>query len=447
MSEDPHGYEALLQAFERHDATLGVVGLGYVGLPLALTGLEAGFRVLGFDINPARVNAINAAESVISYIGADVMQRAIASGRFEATTDLARLHEPDAILICVPTPLTRNRDPDLSFVRQTVELIRRVLRRGQVIVLESTTWPGTTREVVQPILEQSGLAVGRDVFLAFSPEREDPGNKSFNTRTIPKVVGADDPQSRRLAVKLYQQLVTQVVEVSSAAAAEATKLTENIFRSVNIALMNELKQVYMAMDVDIWEVIAAASTKPFGYMPFYPGPGLGGHCIPVDPFYLTWKAREFGLETRFIELAGQINTEMPRVIVTRLAEALDRAFGRGLNRARVLVIGVAYKPNVDDTRESPSLTLIELIEQRGASCEFHDPQIEVIPATREHAQLTGRRSTPLEPASVAAYDAVVIATDHDGVDYETIATHARLVIDTRNVFARLGLSSPRIVKA
>lgn len=447
MSNSTSQFETLLARIEDRKATVGIVGLGYVGLPLALAGIDAGFKVLGFDINPGRVTAINNADQVISYIGKDVMTAAIESGRLEATTDFARLAEPDALLICVPTPITRHRDPDLSFVRETAEAIAKVLRPGQLVVLESTTWPGTTREIVQPLMEGRGFTVGEHVFLAFSPEREDPGNPHFGTKTIPKVVGADDAQSRELSVKLYESMVSKVVAVSSAAAAEATKLTENIFRSVNIALVNELKLVYGEMGVDIWEVIAAASTKPFGFMPFYPGPGLGGHCIPVDPFYLTWKAKEYGMETRFIELAGQINTAMPRVVVDKMAGALDRAKGKGLNGSKVLVIGVAYKKNVDDTRESPSLVLIELLEQRGAACDFHDPHIDLIPQTREHASLAGRKSQPLSADGLAQYDIVLIATDHDAVDYGLIASNAGLVVDTRNVLSRLGLDAPTTVKA
>jgi UDP-N-acetyl-D-glucosamine dehydrogenase len=335
----------------------------------------------------------------------------------------------------------------LSFVRTTTEAIARTLRSGQLVILESTTWPGTTREVVQPILECDGLSVGRDVFLAFSPEREDPGNREFNTRSIPKVVGADDEQSRVLAVKLYEQIVTEVVVVSSAATAEATKLTENVFRAVNIALVNELKAVYGAMGVDVWEVISAAATKPFGFLPFYPGPGLGGHCIPIDPFYLAWRARQFGVETRFIELAGHINAHMPAIVVDRLAEALNQATGKGLKAARILVLGVAYKRNVDDIRESPSLTLIELLEQRGAACDFHDPHVAAIPATREHAGLLGRQSCPLNRSAIETYDVVLISTDHDDVDYELIVSCAKLIVDTRNVIARLGLATDRVVKA
>lgn len=447
MPEPTSQFETLMARLERREASIGIVGLGYVGLPLALAGVDAGFRVLGFDINKGRVAAINGADQVISYIGSDVMQAAIDTGRLEATDDFARLAEADAILICVPTPITQHRDPDLSFVSDTSETISKALRPGQLIVLESTTWPGTTREIVQPLLERTGLKVGEDVFLAFSPEREDPGNAHFGTKTIPKVVGADDAQSRDLAVKLYEQMISKVVAVSSAATAEATKLTENIFRSVNIALVNELKLVYGAMGVDVWEVIAAASTKPFGFMPFYPGPGLGGHCIPVDPFYLTWKAREYGMETRFIELAGQINTSMPRIVVDSLAEALNQAAGKGLKGSRILLLGVAYKKNVDDTRESPSLVLIEAIEQRGANCDFHDPHIGAIPPTREHASLAGRKSTPLTAEMIAGYDAVLVSTDHDAVDYKLIEANAKLIIDTRNVFARLGLPMDRVVKA
>lgn len=447
MSQPDAQFETVLRRLTERNAVVGIVGLGYVGLPLALACIDAGYRTIGFDVNARRVDAINNAEQVISYIPADTMKAAIDSGRFQNTTDFTRLGEADAILICVPTPITKHRDPDLSFVSDTAATIAKTLRPGQLVVLESTTWPGTTTEIVQPLLEATGLKVGQDVFLAFSPEREDPGNPHFGTKTIPKVVGADDAHSRELAVQLYERLVSKVVAVSSSAAAEATKLTENIFRSVNIALVNELKIVYDAMGVDVWEVISAAATKPFGFMPFYPGPGLGGHCIPIDPFYLTWKAREYGMETRFIELAGQINSGMPRVVVDRLAQALDKATGKGLNGARILLMGVAYKKNVDDMRESPSLVLIEQIEHRGAVCDFHDPHIPVIPNSREHASLAGRVSTALTPEAVAGYDAVLISTDHDVVDYEVIEGAAQLVVDTRNVFARLGLSMDKVVKA
>jgi UDP-N-acetyl-D-glucosamine dehydrogenase len=447
VPETASNFDELMTRLQGRTATVGIMGLGYVGMPLALAGVEAGFKVLGFDVSSARVKAINDAQQVISYIGEDVMQAARASGRLEATTDFSRLKEADAILICVPTPVTKNRDPDLSFVVQTATSISEHLRPGQLVVLESTTWPGTTREVVQPLMEKGGLQVGVEVFLAFSPEREDPGNPNFSTKSIPKVVGADDPRSRALAIALYEQVVTTVVAVSTAAAAEAAKLTENIFRSVNIALVNELKLVYGAMGIDVWEVIAAASTKPFGFMPFYPGPGLGGHCIPVDPFYLTWKAREYGMETRFIELAGQINTAMPRVVVDALASAMNEAFAKGLKASKILLLGVAYKKNVDDTRESPSLVLIELIEGRGAACDFHDPHIAAIPDTREHPGLAGRRSIALTAEAIAGYDAILVSTDHDDVDYALIERHAKLIVDTRNIFAKRGLTSAKVVKA
>ncbi|MCA6231679.1 MAG: nucleotide sugar dehydrogenase [Phenylobacterium sp.] len=446
MTETPHRAD-LMERIRSRRAVVGVIGLGYVGLPLALAAVEAGFPVLGFDINPARVEAILAGRRVINYLPPEALPGALATGRLDATTDFARLAEADAVILCVPTPVTRNRDPDLSFVTASAASAAAVLRPGQLVVLESTTWPGTTAEVVRPLLEAGGLTVGDEVFLAFSPEREDPGNAHYGTRTIPKVVGADDPASRDLAVALYEAMITRVVPVSSAAAAEAAKLTENIFRSVNIALVNELKLVYDAMGIDVWEVIDAAATKPFGYMPFYPGPGLGGHCIPVDPFYLTWRAREFGMETRFIELAGQINTAMPGHVVDRLARALSDHAERALKGARILLVGAAYKKNVDDTRESPSLVLIEAIEARGAACDFHDPLIPEIPPTREHPGLADRRSVDLTEAALAGYDAVLIATDHDAVDYALLSRAARLVVDTRNAMARRGLPGDRVVKA
>jgi len=445
MSTSP--YEQTLSRLEDGSATIGIIGLGYVGLPLALACARAGYRVIGFDINADRVGAINAGSQVISYLDPAEMREAIAAGKFEATTDFARLGEPDALSICVPTPLTRNRDPDLSYVVNTADMIAKTLRPGQLVVLESTTWPGTTREVVQPVLERAGGIAGETFFLAFSPEREDPGNKSFNTVSIPKLVGADDPRSRKLAETFYGKTVAKVVPVNSAAVAEAAKLTENIFRAVNIALVNELKLVYAEMGIDVWEVIAAAATKPFGYQAFYPGPGLGGHCIPIDPFYLTWKAREFGIESRFIELAGQINTSMPRHVVGELARALNAQAGRGLKGSKVLILGLAYKSDVDDLRESPSLTLIDMIEAQGATCDFHDPHIPVVPSTREHASLSGRASTPLDGKTLAGYDAVLIATDHSTVDYPLVARHARLIVDTRNALAKRGVEAPQAVKA
>jgi UDP-N-acetyl-D-glucosamine dehydrogenase len=439
--------QSLRLAFHSRSATVGLIGLGYVGIPLALTAVKAGFRVLGFDIDRPRAEQLNRGESIIKHIPASDVAEAVRSKRFEATADFVRLREADAILICVPTPLTKHREPDLSFVEQTAKTIAKVLRPGQLIVLESTTYPGTTTEVVRPILEAGGLKSGQDFFLAFSPEREDPGNPKFGTSVIPKIVGGDGADAQALAEALYGQLVVKTIPVSSPATAEAVKLTENIFRAVNIALVNELKLIYEAMGIDVWEVIEAAKSKPFGFMPFYPGPGLGGHCIPIDPFYLTWKAREYEISTRFIELAGEINAAMPRHVVDRLARALDERSRRGLSGARILLIGLAYKKNVDDTRESPSLKLIELMEARGARVEFHDPYVAAIPATREHPELAGRRSVALDAETLAQFDAVLIATDHDAVDYALIAKHAKLTIDTRNACGRAGLRGETIVKA
>lgn len=440
-------YEKLLSSIGSRDARVGIVGLGYVGLPLAVTATNAGFGVIGFDIDAQRVAKVNRGETVIKHIDGALLGDAIAKGKFEATADFARLAEVDAILICVPTPLTRHREPDLSFVVATARSVAGSLRAGQLVVLESTTYPGTTDEVLRPILEEGGLKSGQDFFLAFSPEREDPGNPDFGTSTIPKVVGGDGAHALELANTLYGALVTKTVPVSSAATAEAVKLTENIFRAVNIALVNELKVVYEAMGIDVWEVIDAAKTKPFGFMPFYPGPGLGGHCIPIDPFYLTWKAREYEISTRFVELAGEINTAMPQRVVSQLARAMDSRLKRGLNGARILVLGIAYKKNVDDMRESPSLRLIELLEERGAVTAYHDPHIAQIPPTREHAPLTGRRSVELTAQEVAAYDAVLIATDHDTVDYALVVDNAKLVVDTRNACARRDLPNTNVVKA
>jgi UDP-N-acetyl-D-glucosamine dehydrogenase len=439
--------DAPLSRVAARDFTVGIMGLGYVGLPLALVAVKSGFRVLGFDIDNERVETLNRGESAIAHIATDAIKGALASGKFGATSDLGRLVEADAVLIAVPTPLNRNREPDLSFVENSTRAIAKTLRPGQLIVLESTTWPGTTAEIMKPILEATGLKAGADFFLAFSPEREDPGNVRFATATIPKVVGADDAASLKLACALYDALIVKTVAVSSAATAEAVKLTENIFRSVNIALVNELKVIFDQMGIDVWEVIEAAKSKPFGYMPFYPGPGLGGHCIPIDPFYLTWKAREFEVATRFIELAGEINTSMPHYVMDRLALALDQTAGRGVTGARVLLIGMAYKKNVDDMRESPSLKLVELIEKRGGRVDYHDPHIPQIPLTRAHPELAGRTSVDLTAQALTSYDAVLIATDHDGIDWAHIVKHAKLVVDTRNACARNGVGGPKVVRA
>jgi len=438
--------DRIVGRFTSRSATVGIIGMGYVGLPLALAMVERGFHVIGFDVDGAKIELVNAGRSYIRHIPSDGIAQAVNSGRMAATADFGRLPEVDAIVICVPTPLTRYREPDISYVVDTTKVIAEHLRSGQLVVLESTTYPGTTNDVMRPILEAGGLRSGKDFFLAYSPEREDPGNATFGTAQIPKVVGGDGPDALRIAQALYDQVVTRTVPVSSTAAAEAVKLTENIFRSVNIALVNELKVIYAAMGIDIWEVIEAAKSKPFGYMPFYPGPGLGGHCIPIDPFYLTWKAREYDIVTRFIELAGEINTHMPRHVIGRLAQALDARFAKGLNGARILLLGIAYKKNVDDMRESPSLKLIELLEERGAEVSFYDPFIPVIPPTREHAALAGREAVAWSPEVIASFDAALIATDHDAVDYEQLVTHSKLVVDTRNATARIADRS-RIVKA
>ena len=435
----------LLNLIQSRKARVGVVGLGYVGLPLARTIAQHGFGVTGFDIDQDRVAMIVAGDSPIRHIESGVIATLVESGAFAPTADFVRMKGMDVLIICVPTPLTRNLEPDLTYVESTARQISEHVHPGMLIVLESTTYPGTTTGVVRPILEASGLRSGKDFFLAYSPEREDPGNRAFDTATIPKVVSGDGADALTLVAAFYGKFCSQTVSVSTTETAEAAKLLENIFRAVNIALVNELKMVFTEMGIDVWEVIEAASTKPFGFMPFYPGPGLGGHCIPIDPFYLTWKAREYDITTRFIELAGEINRGMPRYVVSRLAEALDRKAGRGLAQARVLILGLAYKRNVDDLRESPSLKLIELIEARGASTEYHDPFIPLIPVTREHLPLAGRRSVALDANSLCRYDAVLIATDHDGVDYATVVRHARLVVDTRNACARAGLSGSNIV--
>ncbi|MDH3228822.1 MAG: nucleotide sugar dehydrogenase [Alphaproteobacteria bacterium] len=447
-----HNDENALAAELRHrlaerTARIGIVGLGYVGLPLTVAFGEAGFEVVGFDVDAAKIERLNKGESYIRHIPSRSIGKIVKQGRFHATADFAEVRDVDVLLICVPTPLTRQREPDLRFVTQTASAVAPHLRPGRLVVLESTTWPGTTDEVLRPILEEGGLESGVDLFLAYSPEREDPGNRDHRTATIPKVVGGDGDLARSLAEVLYGQIVAEIVPVSSTATAEAVKLTENIFRAVNIALVNELKLVYDRMGIDVWEVIEAAKSKPFGYMPFYPGPGLGGHCIPIDPFYLTWKAREYGLSTRFVELAGEINTEMPRHVVGRLAQALDARTGKGLNGARILVLGVAYKKNVDDTRGSPAFVIIEMLEERGAAVAFHDPYVAEIPPTREHAPLAGRRSIELNAETLPEFDAVLIVTDHDAVDYAALVAHSRLVVDTRNVTRDVAAHRDRIVKA
>jgi len=439
--------DALAARFRDRSAKIGVIGLGYVGLPLARTIAERGFTVLGFDLDPVKVARLKAGESYIRHISSESIAVLREAGRLAATGDVSRLGEADAILLCVPTPLTRQREPDLSFVLRTTESLAPHLRPGQLIVLESTTYPGTTREIMQPILEGSGLRSERDFFLAYSPEREDPGNPEFGAGNIPKVVGGDGPNALRLACAFYDAVAGETVPVSSLETAEAVKLTENIFRAVNIALVNELKIVFEAMGIDVWEVIEAAKTKPFGYMPFYPGPGLGGHCIPIDPFYLTWKAREFGVSTRFVELAGEVNTAMPQRVVDKTVAVLSERAGLAIRGARVLVIGVGYKKNVEDPRESPALSIMESLERRGAQVAFHDPLLAELPQTREHPALAGRRSTPLTAAELPTFDIAIICTDHDAIDYRLLVESCRLIVDTRNVCARLGLAGERVIKA
>jgi UDP-N-acetyl-D-glucosamine dehydrogenase len=437
--------QGLEDRLNRRAATVGVIGLGYVGLPLAAAAARAGFATTGFDVDPAKTDALAGGRSYIDAVSSGEVAEHIAAGRFQATTQFEGLGACDVIVICVPTPLTAHREPDLTYIDTTAQTIAAHLRPGQLVVLESTSYPGTTEDVLKPLLESSGLRSGRHFWLGFSPEREDPGNKTFHTTNIPKVVAGDGAVALGLVSAFYGALVNQIIATSSPRVAEAVKLTENVFRAVNIALVNELKLIYDAMGVDVWEVIDAAATKPFGYMPFYPGPGLGGHCIPIDPFYLTWKAREHGLATRFIELAGEINVAMPRHVIARLAEALDRRDSTPLSRAAVLIVGLAYKKNVGDTRESPALKLMELLEDRGAQVEFHDPHLDEIPPTRAHPGFTGRRSMRLEPAAVARFDAVLIVTDHDAVDYPLISQHARLIVDTRNAMRRRGLPFHNVV--
>jgi UDP-N-acetyl-D-glucosamine dehydrogenase len=439
--------EPLSRLIADRTATVGVMGLGYVGLPLAAAIARTGFRTVGFDIDAAKVADINAGTSYIYAVSDELLADLVQRGALRATGEFAELASCDVIIICVPTPLTRHREPDLSYVQGTARTLAQYLRIAQLVVLESTTYPGTTTEVLKPILEGTGLRSGTDFYLGFSPEREDPGNTGFETVTIPKIVAGDGPAAKRLMEAFYGAVVKRIVPVSSTDVAEAVKITENVFRAVNIALVNELKIIYDAMDIDVWEVIDAAATKPFGYMPFYPGPGLGGHCIPIDPFYLTWKSREHELTTRFIELAGEINLSMPRYVVSKLEAALDRRFSRSLGSARILILGLAYKKNVADVRESPSLKLIELIEHRGAKVDFHDPHVAAIPSTRAYPEVKGRKSVDLTPATLDAYDAVIVVTDHDVVDYELVAAHARLLIDTRNVFRRKGIAADQIIKS
>jgi len=434
----------LLRKIDSLEAKIGVIGLGYVGLPLVREFAKAGFRVTGFDIDAEKVAKLNRGESYIKHIPSSLVQSLRASGRFEATADYSHLAQIDCVIICVPTPLDKMREPDLSYVVASIKSVAAGLHKGQLVVLESTTYPGTTDEIAKPILEAGGLVCGRDFYLAFSPEREDPGNPKFSTGNIPKVVGGVDEASGRVAQALYAKIVTQVIPVSNARVAEATKILENIYRCVNIALVNELKVLFDRMGIDVWEVIEAAKTKPFGFQAFYPGPGLGGHCIPIDPFYLSWKARQFEIPTRFIELAGEINASMPDYVVNKVADALNAA-GKALKGAKILVLGAAYKRDVDDHRESPSIVIIEKLQAKGADVAYNDPHIPRFARQREH-HLT-LESSPLTKELLQSRDAVVIATDHTAYDYEWIVENSSIVVDSRNATKGVKKNRERILKA
>ena len=426
---------------------IAVVGLGYVGLPLSLQFARSCVNVLGIDVDPRKVELLISKQTYIKHIPQSAIAELVTSGKFAASTDFSRIKEVEAVIICVPTPLTKNREPDISFILQTGRSIAPYLARGALVVLESTTYPGTTDEELRAVLEEgSGMKAGMDFHLAFSPEREDPANEQSKMKQVPKVVGGYTSACCEKAVTLYARAIDVIVPVSSCRAAEATKLLENIFRSVNIALVNELKLVYASMGIDIWEVIEAAKTKPFGFMAFYPGPGLGGHCIPIDPFYLTWKAREYGQHTRFIELAGEINTRMPEYVMHRVADALNSQ-QKSISGSRILMLGIAYKPNVDDERQSPSYVLMELLQQRGAEVNYYDPYVPVIKPTREHAQFAGTKSVEWNRATIESFDAVLIATNHSCVNYLELGEWARCIVDTRNAMAAVPVKSGKVWKA
>lgn len=426
---------------------VGVIGLGYVGLPLLLAFANKGFEVTGIDIDEEKVSSLRQGTSYLKHIPSSEISSAKEGSKVHFSSDFSTLTEVDAILICVPTPLNRYREPDMKYVVDTVSAIAPYLRSGHLVVLESTTYPGTTEEIIGAALKQTGLARGENVFLAYSPEREDPGNLNFHTTDIPKVVGANDESSLEVATRLYDCIVPSTVQVSSIEAAEATKLTENIFRSVNIALVNELKIIYSRMGINVWEVIEAAATKPFGFMPFYPGPGLGGHCIPIDPFYLTWKAREFETPTKFIELAGEINSSMPNYVVETLGRALGERQQKSVFKSKILILGLAYKPNIDDIRESPALKILEILSQRGADLSFYDPYVSKIGKTREYSQFAGMERIDWQADILRSFDAAIICTDHDAVDYVDLVRCVPLVIDTRNVIARTGGDMTNVVRS
>ncbi len=436
---------AVERKFLERKALIGVMGMGYVGLPLARTFGKAGFATLCFDVDPEKIRKLNAGKSYIKHIPDSTIKELLASKRFRATGEMRELNKPDALIICVPTPLSKSRDPDMSYVESTAHAIGKRLRKGQLVTLESTTYPGTTRELLLPILESaSGLKAGTDFYLAYSPEREDPGRADFTTETIPKLVGGYNRDSLRIAMAMYGQALSKAVPVASCEVAEAAKIVENVYRCVNIAMVNELKVLFDKMGIDVWDVIEAAKTKPFGYSAFYPGPGLGGHCIPIDPFYLTWKARQYGEPTRFIELAGEINTDMPEYVIHRLALALNDA-KKPVRGSKILVLGLAYKKDVDDIRESPSIELIHLLQKHGAVVDYNDPHVPRTHRGREHdLRMT---SVPLTPENIGRYDAVLISTDHSAYDYDMIVKHAKLVVDTRNATANVRTGRKKIVKA
>lgn len=435
----------LLEKIASRKAKVAIIGLGYVGLPLVLSFSESGFDSLGLDIDPKKIESLKRGESYINHISSERIGKSIQNGKLRVSADFSLLKEQNCIIICVPTPLTTSREPDLTFVVNTAESIREFLKKGQLVILESTTYPGTTEEVVKTILEKSGLKAGEGFFLAYSPEREDPNNKHFTTKNIPKIVGGYTSKCLELANTLYSQVIEKTVAVSGTRVAEAAKILENIYRSVNIALVNELKMLFDRMGIDIWEVIEAASTKPFGFTPFYPGPGLGGHCIPIDPFYLTWKARQYELPTRFIELAGEINTYMPYYVVGKVMDALNDR-GRSLKNARVLVLGLAYKKDVDDKRESPSLKIIELLQEKGALVDYNDPHVPSFAGMRNYPDLA-MSSVTLTEESLRSYNCVVISTNHSAYDYQWIVDHSPLVIDARNATRDVTRFRERIIKA
>lgn len=438
-------FETLLGKIRGRKATIGVIGLGYVGLPLVKTFVDAGYEVIGFDVDSSKISRLLAKQSYIGHLSDEWLAEVLSKGRFFPTEKMEQLRQADAILICVPTPLTKSRDPDLSYVEATAKTIAKHLRAGQLVILESTTYPGTTRDVMYPVLAESGLEIGKDIFVAYSPEREDPGNIDFSTSRIPKVVGGMESHSLQLANELYSAAVVKTIPVSSCEVAEACKLLENIYRCVNIALVNELKVLFDRMGIDIWEVISAAKTKPFGFQPFYPGPGLGGHCIPIDPFYLSWLARSYELPTRFIELAGETNSQMPHYVVSKVTEALNSK-AKAVRGSKISILGVAYKRDVDDPRESPAFKVMELLLELGAEITYSDPHIPTLPSMR-HYKTPSLESSKLTVDYLATRDCVVITTDHSAYDYDFIVAHSPLVVDTRNATSAVQRNREKIIRA